>query len=295
MLASDNALDRSRAVRRVLGGLLVANVAVLIVKVVVGLVAGSLSVLGDAVHSSVDAIYNVLGLFVVRVAAQAPDDEHPYGHGKFETLGALAIIVFLSITCFELVRSAIGRLIAGGHPVQVNDLGLVLLFATLATNVVVAWYENRRGRQLTSELLIADAAHTRTDVFITIGVLIGVLFARRGYTWIDPAVAIAVALLIVRVAYQILARVVPILVDERAIPAPTIQETARAVAGVKDAYGIRSRGGGHGNAGVRYAEVTIAVDPKANVADAHAIADAVEERLKKDLELEAVTVHVEPC
>lgn len=295
MSATDKALDRSRAVRRVLAGLLVANIAVLIVKVTIGVVAGSLSVLGDAIHSSVDAIYNVLGLFVVRVAAQAPDEEHPYGHGKFETLGALAIVVFLSITCFELVRSAIGRLTAGGQTVRVTDVGLALLLATLATNVFVAWYENRRGRELSSELLIADAAHTRTDVFITIGVLIGVLVARRGYGWIDPAVAIAVALLIVRVAYQILARVVPVLVDERAIPAPTIQETARAVDGVKDAYSIRSRGGGHGNPGVRYAEVTIAVDPNANVADAHAIADAVEERLKKDLELEAVTVHVEPC
>ena len=288
----DKALDRSRAVRRVLGGLLVANIAVVVAKAAIGMLAGSLAVIGDAVHSSVDAVYNVLGLIVVRVAARAPDEDHPYGHGKFETLGALAIVVFLSITCFELVRSAIGQLIAGGHVVQMTDLGLVLLLATLATNVLVAWYENRRGLELQSELLIADAAHTRTDVFITIGVLIGVLFSRQGHTWVDPVVAIVVALLIVRVAYQILSRAVPVLVDERAIPEPTIRQSAQAVEGVKSAYGIRSRGG---NAGIRYAEVTIAVDPAANVADAHAIADAVEERLKKDLELEEVTVHVEPC
>jgi cation diffusion facilitator family transporter len=292
MSAAGNALDRSRAVRRVLAGLLVANILVVIAKATIGIVAGSLSVIGDAVHSSVDAVYNVLGLVVVRVASRAPDEDHPYGHGKFETLGALAIVVFLSVTCFELVRSAIGRLLSGAHVVRITDFGLVLLLATLATNVVVAWYENRRGHQLQSELLIADASHTRTDVFITIGVLIGVLFARQGRTWVDPVVAIVVALLIVRVAYQILSRVVPVLVDERAIPAPAIRQTAQAVEGVKDAYGIRSRGG---NAGVRYAEVTIAVDSSANVAAAHAIADAVEERLKKDLELEEVTVHVEPC
>src|SRR5881296_4312803 len=292
MSAAVKALERSLAVRRVLGGLLVANIVVVLAKATIGMLAGSLAVLGDAVHSSVDAVYNVLGLFVVRVAARAPDDEHPYGHGKFETLGALAIVVFLSITGFELVRSAIGRLISGGHIVQMSDLALALLLATLATNVLVAWYENRRGHQLSSELLIADAAHTRTDVFITIGVLIGVLFSRRGATWVDPAIAIVIALLIVRVAYQILSRAVPVLVDERAIPAPTIRQTAQAVEGVKSAYSIRSRGG---NAGVRYAEVTIAVDPAANVSDAHAIADAVEERLKKDLELEAVTVHVKPC
>lgn len=289
---SGRALDRSAAVRRVLRGLLVANIAVVIAKVAIGVTAGSLAVIGDAIHSSVDAVYNILGLIVIRVAARAPDDDHPYGHHKFETLGALAIVVFLSVTCFELLRSAIATLIAGGHSVRITDLGLVLLLGTLATNVFVAWYENRRGQQLASELLIADAAHTRTDVFITIGVLIGVLFSRQGYLWVDPVVAIAVALLIVRVAYQIMQRVVPVLVDERAIPEPTIRKSAQAVDGVVSAYGIRSRGG---NAGVRYAEVTIAVDPNANVATAHAIADAVEERLKKDLELEEVTVHVEPC
>lgn len=289
---SGGALDRSAAVRRVLRGLLVANVAVVIAKAVIGAFAGSLAVMGDALHSSVDAVYNVIGLIVIRVAARAPDEDHPYGHRKFETLGAMAIVVFLSVTCFELLRSAISHLIDGGHAVYIADSGLVLLLATLATNVFVAWYEHRRGQQLSSELLIADAAHTRTDVFITIGVLIGLLFSRQGYLWVDPAVAIMVALLIVRVGYQILQRVVPVLVDERAIPEPAIRQSAQAVEGVVSAYGIRSRGG---NAGVRYAEVTIAVDPNANVAAAHAIADAVEERLKKELELEEVTVHVEPC
>lgn len=292
---SGRALDRSALVRRVLTGLLFANVAVVIAKAAIGVLSGSLAVLGDALHSSVDALYNVLGLIVVRVAAREPDEDHPYGHGKFETMGALGIVVFLSITGFELVRSAVLKLIAGGHAVQLSDISLAVLLTTLATNILVAWYENRRGRQLESELLMADAAHTRTDVFITIAVLIGVLFSRQGYLWVDPVVGILVALLIVRVAYQILARTVPVLVDERAIPEVTIRQSAQAVEGVVSAYRIRSRGARSANTGVRYAEVTIAVDPSANVADAHAIADAVEERLKKDLELEEVTVHVEPC
>ncbi len=283
----------SAAVRRVLLGLLGANLAVVAAKAYIGVVSGSLAVWGDALHSSVDSLYNVLGLIVVRVAAREPDEDHPYGHGKFETLGALAIVVFLSITCFELIRNAVQKLLGGGHTIVVTDLGLVVLLATLGINVFVAWYENRRGHELSSELLIADAAHTRTDVFITIGVLIGVLFARRGATWVDPVVAIVVAALIVRVAYQIFSRTVPVLVDERAIPERAIRHAAQEIAGVKSAYGIRSRGG-HG-AGVRYAEVTIAVDRDANVEAAHAIADQVEERLKRDLELSAVTVHVEPC
>jgi cation diffusion facilitator family transporter len=289
------------AVRRVLVGLLFANLGVLAAKAIVGIASGSLAVLGDALHSSVDSIYNVLGLIVVRVAARAPDEDHPYGHGKFETLGALAVVVFLSITCFELVRSAAQKLLGGGHAITMTDVGVGVLVATLGVNVLVAWYENRRGRDLGSELLIADAAHTRTDVFITVGVLIGVLFARQGHLWVDPVVAIVVALLIVRVAYKILARTVPVLVDERAIPARAIRQTAQSVAGVESAYDIRSRGGraGDGGAGgggpVRYAEVTIAVDRHANVETAHAIADEVEERLKRDLALNEVTVHVEPC
>ena len=278
-------------VRRVFVGLLVANLAVVAAKSFVGLRAGSLAILGSALDSSVDALNNVLALIVVRVAAKEPDEDHPYGHGKFETLGALAIVGFLAITCFELIRGAVNELLQGAHPVGVTDSQLAVLVLTLGVNVLIAWYENRRGRELKSELLVADAAHTRADVLITVAVLAGVLFARQGWWWIDPVVAIAVALVIVLVAYRILVRTVPVLVDQRALPTGEIRQTAETVPGVKSAYGIRSRG----PSDLRYAEVTIAVDPKADVAAAHAIADQVEERLKQDLQLHEVTVHVEPC
>src|SRR5437762_12987498 len=196
MSVPDKALDRSRAVRRVLAGLLVANIAVLVAKATIGMLAGSLAVMGDAVHSSVDAVYNVLGLVVVRVAAREPDEDHPYGHGKFETLGALGIVVFLSVTCFELVRSAIGHLLSGGHAIHVSDLGLTLLVATLLTNIFVAWYENARGHELSSELLIAVAAHLRDDVIITIGGMIGGLVTRCGATRDDPPIALVLAPLV---------------------------------------------------------------------------------------------------
>jgi len=230
-------------------------------------------------------------LIVVRVAAKEPDEDHPYGHGKFETLGALAIVGFLSITCFELVRGAVNDLVGGLRRVVVDDFQLALLVLTLGVNVLITWYEHRRGVELGSELLVADAAHTRADVFITVGVVVGVLLTRRGWWWIDPAIAIVIALVIVFVAYRILARTVPVLVDERALPTGDIQQTAQAVPGVKGAYGIRSRG----PSDLRYAEVTIAVDRNANVESAHAIADEVEERLKRDLQFHEVTVHVEPC
>ncbi|HYK82331.1 MAG TPA: cation diffusion facilitator family transporter [Gemmatimonadales bacterium] len=284
-------MPASALVRRVLFGLLAANVAVVGAKLALGVAAGSLAILGSAVDSSVDALNNMLALIVVRVAAKAPDEDHPYGHGKFETLGALAIVGFLSISCFELVRGAVNHLASGMHRVVLTDAQLALLVGTLGVNVIIAWYEHRRGVQLGSELLVADAGHTRADVFITLAVVVGVWFARRGVWWIDPALAIAVALVIVAVAYRILLRTVPVLVDQRAIAPEHIQETVLAVPGVKRAYAIRSRG----PSALRYAEVTIGVDRHADVESAHAIADQVEDRLKKGLRLHEVTVHVEPC
>jgi cation diffusion facilitator family transporter len=284
-------MPASAQVRRVLLGLLAANLAVVAAKLIVALASGSLAVLGSAVDSGMDALSNLLGLTVVRVAAKEPDEDHPYGHSKFETLGALAIVGFLSISCFELVRGAVNHLTGGAHRVAITDVQLALLVVTLGGNVLIAWYEQRRGVELGSELLIADAAHTRVDVFVSIGVLVAVLLARFGWWWIDPAIAIAVAVVIMLVAYRILARTVPVLVDQRAIPTRDIQTTAQGVPGVKSAYGIRSRG----PSDLRYAEVTIAVDRHADVEAAHAIADQVEARLKRDLQLHEVTVHVEPC
>src|SRR6266705_4736225 len=181
-----DAADRATQVRRVLLGLLLANLVVVGAKLAVGISARSLAVLGDALHSAVDALNNVLALVVVRVASKAPDEDHPYGHGKFETLGALGIVGFLSITCFELVRSAVNRLVegAGASRVTVTDAQLAALVGTLGVNVVTTWYEHRRGVELGSELLVADATHTRADVLLTAGVLVGVLFARQGWWWI---------------------------------------------------------------------------------------------------------------
>lgn len=283
---------QSATVRRVLWGLLVANAAVVGAKAVIGFTAGSLAVLGDAVHSTADALNNILALVVVRAAAKPPDEDHPYGHGKFESLGTLAIVGFMSITCFELVRDAVTRLVGDRSSPVLTDLQLAILVGTLAVNIFIAWYEDRRGRELESDLLLADAAHTRADVFITIGVLVGMLFARRGWWWVDPALALGIAGFIVWIAIGVFQRALPVLVDERAIPTATIQSLAESVEGVRGAYGIRSRGGTR--AQIRYAEVTIAVDGAANVAAAHVIADLVEERLKRDLALNEVTVHVEP-
>jgi cation diffusion facilitator family transporter len=283
--------EKSTGVRRVLGGILVANIVVVVVKFVVGIKTNSLAVFGDALQSSVDAANNLVAIFMVRVAAKAPDEEHPYGHAKFETLGALLIALLLALSIFELVRGAISRLITGTPVVNVSSTALALLVFTLVINIGVVWFETRAGRRLHSDLLLADALHTRTDVFITLGVLAGLALARSGLAWADPALALLVAVLVGRAGYQILRRSIPSLVDERAFDQSTIQREAERVSGVISAYAIRSRRAGDR----RFAELTISVDGGSNVASAHRIADQVEDRLRNTLQLDEVTVHVEPC
>lgn len=283
--------DRAAAIQRVFLGLLVANLAVVSAKVVIGVTANSLSVLGDGIHSSVDALNNVLFIALARFAGRAPDADHPYGHQKFEVLGALGIVVFLSVACFELLKGAVYNLMRSAPPPLLSGLDLAMLTGTLLINVWVAWFEARRGRALNSDLLLADAAHTRADVLITLGVIGGALLSRRGIPNVDPLVAIVISVLVARIGWQIFHQAMPVLVDEVAREPERIRAAAEAVEGVRSAYDIRSRAA----SGVAFAELTIGVAGGLAVERAHAIADAVEERLKGELRLDSVVVHIEPC
>ena len=284
-------MARHSKVRRVLLGILIANIAVVVVKLIVGYATHSLAVLGDAIHSSVDAVNNIFALAVVQVASKAPDEDHPYGHAKFEALGAIAIVALLSVSIFELARGALGRLIGGGAPPVVSSMALAMLAVTLAVNIAVVWIETRAAHRLESPILLADALHTRSDVAITIAVLAGLALVRLGWGWADPVLALVVAGLVGHTGYQIARRAIPALVDERVLDETSIRREAECIDGVAAAYAIRSRG----SMTQRFAELTIAVDGRADVASAHRIADRVEERLRDTLQLHEVVVHVEPC
>lgn len=280
------------AVRRVLAVVLVVNIAVVIAKTVVGWKTGALTVLGSALESGLDLLNIVIGMTLVSVAARAPDEDHPYGHEKFESLGTLVIVGFLSISCFELLREAVVQLLHRETPHAPTVADVAVLVATVAVNGFIVWYERSRGRALGSAFLLADATHTGSDLYVTALALVSLIVTRAGRGGLDAPLAILVAALIARNGYKILRGSVPVLVDQRAVDAARIRELIAQVPEVTDVRLVRSRAT---SSGLLFAEVTIGVAASTSVAEAHAIADAVEARIATGLGAAEVTVHVEPA
>ena len=274
-----------------LARVLVLNLVVVAIKVIIGLRTGALSVLGAALESSLDLLNNIVGMILVTVAARAPDETHPYGHAKFETLGALAIVTFLSISCFELLREGIVQLSRAHSPESPTWFELALVGLTLVVNGLIVMYERRRGRELSSSFLIADAAHTHSDVYVTLLAIASLALTRAGLGALDPVLALAVALIIAWNGYQILKETVPILVDERGLDSADVRRIVERIPRVSEVRSVRSRAGA---SGVVFADVTVGVAGTTTVADAHALADEIENRIAEALGASEVVVHVEP-
>jgi cation diffusion facilitator family transporter len=279
-------------VRRVLWITLLLNVVVCAVKAAVGFATGSLAVLADALHSLTDGANNVLGLVVTRWSAPPPDREHPYGHHKFEALGALAIAALLGIACFEVVQAAIARLFAAAPPAIAFDAtALVMLVVVLGVNVFVALYERRAGRRLNSPLLLADANHTLGDIWITLGVLAGAAgLWLTGWQWLDVALAVPVAAAVLWSGWSVLRQNLPWLVDASAIAPEAVQALALEVPGVVDCHDVMSRGLIGRQVFVEMHLVTRATD----VETSHRITEEIERRLGQRFGPVHATIHVEP-
>lgn len=283
---------RSPAVRRTLILVLVLNGIVALIKVAIGLRTGALTVLGAALESGLDMLNNVIGVMLVDVAARAPDEDHPYGHDKFETLGALGIVGFLSISCFELLREGVGALLSAQPRHAVSPIDLSVIVATLAVNVFVVAYERRQGKALGSAFLLADAAHTGSDILVTLMAIASLALARVGWPWLDAMLAITVALIIAWSGFQILRQSIPILVDERAIDADELRGVVLRVPEILGVRNVRSRSTASGQL---FAEVTITVAGSTPVDEAHELADAVESAIEREFGTSQVTVHIEPA
>ena len=284
--------SRSAGVRRALLIVLLLNALSAVLKAGVGARTGALTVLGAALESSLDMLSNGVAIFAISIAARAPDDDHPYGHEKFETLGTLGIVAFLAITCFELLRQSIGELTGEHSAPNARTLDALILMASLVVNVFVVIYERRRGRRLGSALLLADAAHTASDILVTVLAIGSLVLSNLGYTRADALLGILVALIIAWSGYQILRDSIPILVDARAVEADRLASIVRTIPGV---IGVRSARSRRTASGHLFAEVTILVHGSTSVSDAHDFTDEVERAIARELGTAEAIVHVEPA
>lgn len=284
-------IDRRPVVRKVLLITLFLNLVVMVLKAVVGFWTGSLSLLADAIHSVTDGANNVLGLLTNRLASPEPDRDHPYGHQKYEAVGALGIAAFLGIACFKILEGGIDRIINGGGTVEISASELWLLLIVLGINIFVAFYERHVGVKVGSQILIADARHTMSDIWVTISVLGGLVgIWIWDIQWLDIVLAFPVALMVFWSGWMVIKENLPWLVDEMAIAPEAIYDIVMQVPGVVNCHSIASRGLLGRQTFIEMHLVVKADDVKT----AHDITEAVEARLEEKFKPVRILIHVEP-
>ena len=242
-LQGKTTVDRRQEVRRVLAVALVMNIAMSLLKLSVGVLSGSLAVIADAMHSATDALSSLTGLITNSLSDPRPDRDHPYGHHKYEAVGALGIAGFILFTALEILLRSSERMLDGFPQIRVTTQELVILGLVLGFNLLLAGYEYSEGRRLNNSLLKADAQHAASDVWTTVVVLVGMAGAMIfKVNWLDIALAIPLALLLIKVCWQVLRQTLPWLVDHIAIAPESIHAESMAVPGVLNCHDIASRG-----------------------------------------------------
>lgn len=267
-----------------------SNTVLVLGKLFVGIWTGSVAVISEAIHSAMDLLAAVIALVAVSLSDRPPDRDHAHGHGKIESLsGAVEALLIFGAVVF-IGYEAIEKLIHGGEVRQIY-LGAIVMGASAVVNIVVSWHLQRVGRRTDSEALLADAAHLRTDVYTSAGVLVGLLLVHfTGIGWLDPAVALAVGLLIVHEAWVITRRSVQNLLDV-SLPAEDLQLVERIIhqSGLTF-HALRSRKSG----AERRIDLHLDVSPKATAAQIHDTCDQIEEEIRRALPNTQVLIHPEP-
>jgi len=268
------------------------NIAVALIKLFFGLLAGSISMIADSFHSFFDSTSNIIGLVAIRIASKPPDQDHPYGHSKYENFATIAIASLIFLASIEIIRGAGQRLFSGDYStLNISAITFMAMIVTVVINYLVARYEKRKGVELSSPFLEADAMHTRTDIYVSISVLFGFLMVKMGYPIFDPAVAIFIVVLIVKMGYGIIKQSSVVLCDMSTLDEAKIYAVVLAVKGVEGCHKIRTRG----SESNIYIDLHIKVNPDVPIKDAHEISHKVVDEIKRSFNgIKDVIVHAEP-
>jgi cation diffusion facilitator family transporter len=281
---------RYTAVVTVLVQVLILNVAVAAAKIVYGYVSGAVSILSDGFHSLADSLSNVAALIGVYIARKPPDSDHPYGHRKFETLAAGLIAGFLMLVVVQIAQTAVHRLRTGSAP-DITPTAFVVMASTLAVNLVVTWYERRKARELGSEVLLADAMHTRSDVYSSLTVIAALAGTALGYPILDPLAALVVIVFIAYAGWEIAVATSKILSDCMVIHADDLQRVVLSVPQVLGCHHIRTRG----TADHVFLDLHIWMRPDMRLDDAHETSHVVKDLLMARYpQIADAIIHIEP-
>ncbi len=289
LTAPSHLSNNSKAVNQVLLVILGLNLLVLAIKFYIGLKTQSLSIIADGIHSGIDSLNNVIALVMIAIAAEPPDKDHPYGHSKFETLGALAVVAFLAIASFELIEKSIMRFLNPMELPQIDHWTIGLLVLTLIINLCVWLYERAAAVKYSSQLLAADAEHTFSDILITISILASTYFIIQGYYILDPILGIVIAAVIARSGLKILEHTIPILVDEAWLFPQDIEELVLDIPQIEGFKNLRSRQV-HDE---RFLEMDVQFRTD-SLREAHEICHDLEERIIHKHGQAQITIHIEP-
>lgn len=282
--------DRYDGIARALWRVLFANLAVALAKIALGAATGAVSILSDGFHSLTDSASNVVGLVGIAVARRPPDENHPYGHRKYETIAAVGILLFLLVALVQIVRAAVASLLGGGR-VQTVHGGIALMLATLAVNLVVVAYERRQGRRLNSEILLADARHTQSDVLTSTAVVLALVGVALGYPILDPLAGLVVAGFIGRACWEIAQDASRTLSDAIVIAEDAVRAVVQSVPGVLGSEKIRTRG----SADHAFLDLHLWLDGNTTLDAAHATSHDVKDLLMARFpHLADVIIHIEP-
>ena len=284
-------MDKYKKVKNILLFILVANLAVTVMKIVVGSLTNSSSVLADGFHSLSDSASNIVGIVGISIAARPKDKTHPYGHTKFEMLSSLFIGMMMVFIALKIVAEAILQ-IKNPESLNMTTISFVILIITLIINIIVTKYEYSVGKKVNSYILVSDSLHTKSDVYVSLGVLITLICIKLGFpVIIDKLVSFVVGIFILHGAYEIFKSTISILVDSAVIDENIIREIVVEFSEIKYIKNIRSRGCENNI----YIDMDIMVEPDMTVEKSneltHNIENTMREKLNKNIQ---VATHIEP-
>jgi cation diffusion facilitator family transporter len=286
----ESVLDRYSDVRTVLVRILFLNLLVAFAKIAFGYVTGTISILSDGFHSLTDAASNVAALVGLRVARKPPDADHPYGHRKYETLAAGTIAVFLMIVMVQIAQTALARFRTGGAP-AITLSSFAIMLTTLAINVAVVRAEKRAAKRLSSELLMADARHTQSDVLTSLAVIGALAGTAAGFPILDPVAALVVVVFIGHAGFEIARDAAKILSDAIVISEDDIRRVVQSMPSVLGCHRIRSRG----SADHVFLDLHVWLDGATPLTDAHAVSHKVKDLLMERYpQIADAIIHIEP-